>query len=190
MKTRTLQLLGVVVAFLFCSFTYGQVKSDYDKSTDFSKYKTYAFEGWQKDSDKKLNDFDKKRILESLKAEFDARGLQLVTENADANIALYIVLNKKTSTTAYTDFMGGMGYGPRWGWGMGGMGMGSATTTYNENDYVEGTFVIDMYDGASKKLIWQGISTSVVKDNPQKRDKTIPKKMKKLMREFPVAAKK
>jgi hypothetical protein len=180
-------LMYLLALILVGNSGIAQVKSDYDKSVDFTKYKTYSFEGWQKNSDKLLNDFDKKRILDALRNEFDARGMQLVQDNADAAIALFIVLNQKTSTTAYTDYMGGMGYGPRWGWGMGGMGMGTATTTYSDHDYIEGTFVVDMYDKNGKKLIWQGISTSVVKDNPDKRDKTIPKKIKKLMKEFPIS---
>ena len=57
----------------------------------------------------------------------------------------------KTSTTAYTNYTGGMGYGRGMGWGM---GMGSASTSYSEEDYKEGTIVIDFYDEQSKKLIF------------------------------------
>ena len=168
-----------------CIIALAQVKSDYNKDTDFSKFKTYTFEGWQKDSDKQLNDFDKKRILDALKSEFDARGMTLVKENGDVDIALYLVLDKKTSTTAYTDYMGGLGYGPRWGWGMG-AGMGTSTTTYSENDYIEGTLVVDMYESSDKKLVWQGVLTTIVKSKPQQREKSIPKNIGKLMKQFPV----
>jgi len=183
-------LTALVMLLGFHGFT--QVKSDYDKEADFTGYKTYSFAGWQQDSDKLLNEFDKKRILDALKSEFDARGMTLVESGADAQVALYLVLDNKTSTTAYTDFMGGLGYGPRWGWGMGvgGVGMGSATTTYSEDDYVEGTLVVDLYDSEGKKLLWQGIITTVVQDKPEKREKTIPKKIKKLMKEYPVPASK
>jgi hypothetical protein len=188
MRKFVVHKMFILSITLLCGKGFGQVKSDFDKSTDFTQYKTYYFEGWQENSDKQLNDFDKRRILDSFKAEFDSRGLTPVTDQsqADAAVALYLVLDNKTSTTAYTDYMGGMGYGPRWGWGMGGMGMGTATTTYSEDDYIEGTLVVDMYDAAEKKLVWQGILTTVVKDNPKKREKTIPKKIHKLMREFPV----
>ncbi len=165
-----------------------QVKSDYDKDADFSKYQTYSFAGWQDDSDKQINEFDKKRILDALKSEFDKRGMMLKEGDADAKIVLYLVLDNKTSTTAYTDYMGGMGYGPRWGWGMG-AGMGSSTTTYSQNDYTEGTMVIDMYDADSNKLVWQGVMTKAIQENPKKREKTIPKSAKKLMKQFPVSAK-
>ncbi|WP_057938903.1 DUF4136 domain-containing protein [Algoriphagus resistens] len=188
MKNLSKQLMLGALLMLFSVVGFAQVKSDYDKEADFTVYKTYSFQGWQKDSDKQLNEFDKKRILDALKAEFDARGMTLVESDADAEVALYLVLDSKSSTTAYTNFVGGMGYGPRWGWGMGvgGMGMATATTTYNEDDYTEGTLVVDMYDSTGKKLVWQGVMTSVVQEKPEKRDKTIPKKIKKLMKEYPV----
>lgn len=65
--------------------------------------------------------------------------------------------------------------------------MGTATTTYSENDYVEGTLVVDLYDGSSKGLIWQGILTTIVKTKPEKREKSIPKNINKLMAKYPVA---
>ena len=76
-----------------------------------------------------------------------------------------------------------MGYGPRWGYGMGG---GMATTSVSEYDYQVGTLVIDFYSTETKKLIWQGINTETVNDKPEKRDKTIPKTVKKLMKKYPV----
>jgi hypothetical protein len=154
MKTRF--ITASMIALFLCSVSYtdAQVKTDYDKTVDFSKYKTYTFKGWEKDSDKQLSDFDKKRILDSFKAELDKRNLKRDDNSPDMAITLFLVIQEKTSTTAYTNFNGGMGYGYGFGWGMG-MGMGSATTTYNEDDYKEGTMVVDFYDESSKKLIWQ-----------------------------------
>ncbi len=184
MKT-TIKLSSILLGMLLLThLSYSQATSDYDKNVDFTKYKTYSFAGWEKDSDKQLTDFDKKRILEAFKSEFDSRGMKLVQENPDAMITLFLVTEAKTSTTAYTNYTGGMGYGAaRWGWGM---GMGSATTTYSENDYTEGTMVVDMYDEESKALVWQGTMKTDVEENPQKREKTIPKKTKKLMKSFPI----
>ncbi len=184
MKT-TIKFTGILAAtLLLANLSFAQVTADYDKEADFSKYHTYSIAGWQQDSDKILTDFDKKRILDALNAEFSKRGLELAENNGDAIITLYIVVEDKTSTTAYTNYVGGMGYGGRWGWGMGST---SATTSYSENDYKEGTMVVDMYDEESKKLVWQGVIQTVVEDNPQKREKTIPKKMKKLMKKYPAS---
>ena len=187
MKTNHKLSIALFAFALLANMAFAQVKSDYDKTIDFTKFKTFTFKGWAENSDKVLNDLDKKRILDAFANELAIRGFTKNDENPDVAITLYIVVEQKTSTTAYTNFNGGMGYGGygRWGWGMG-YGMGSATTTYSENDYKEGTVVIDFYDSGSKNLVWQGIMTKQVTENPQKREKTIPKAAAKLMSQYPV----
>ena len=186
-KLAKLTTLIAISLFVFNS-GLAQVSADYDKSVDFSKYQTYSFAGWQDDSDKLLNDIDKDRMRNAFQEEFAARNMKISNDNADAVVTLYLVVDNKTSTTAYTNYTGGMGYGAGRGWGMGvgGMGFGSATTTYSENDYKQGTLVVDVYDASSKKLIWQGISQSTVQENASKRDKSIPKKVSKLMKKYPI----
>jgi hypothetical protein len=176
----------LIVLFLSMTFVYGQkVTGDYEKSTDFSAYKTYMFVGWQDDSDQVMNDFDKKRLRESIKSEMEARQFELVESDADMAVSLFVVVDEKTSTTAYTNYYGGAGYG-RGRRGYGGWGHGSATTSYSENDYLQGTLVLDMYDAASKDLIWQGVATGTITEKPEKREKKIPKAVTKLMKKFPV----
>ena len=140
--------------------------------------------GWAKDSDKILNDLDQKRISDAFTHELSIRGLEMKASDGDVGITLYVVIDKKTSTTAYTNYNGGFGYGRgSWGWGA---GMSSSTTSYSENDYEQGTIVIDFYDKTTKKLIWQGVNTETVKTKPEKRDKSIPKIIRKLMKQYPV----
>lgn len=184
MKAKLSTIVVVLLAILNISQTNAQVKSDYDKEVDFSKIKTYTFEGWAKDSDKILNDLDKKRITDAFSHELSIRGLEMKESDGDVDITLFIVIDKKTSTTAYTNYNGGMGYG-RGGWGWGG-GITSSTTSYSEHDYDVGTIVIDFYDKTTKKLIFQGVNTQTVKDKPEKRDKSIPKSISKLMKKYPV----
>jgi hypothetical protein len=185
MKARFITA-SMIALFLVATVnhTNAQVNFDYDKTVDFSKFNTYTFQGWQKDSDKQLTDFDKKRIEDSFKSELDKRNLKKDDNSPDLGITLYLVIKDKTSTTAYTNFNGGMGYGYGFGWGM---GMGSATTNYSQSDYKVGTLVVDFYDEASKKLIWQGTLQAEVKAKPAKREKSIPKNIAKLMKKYPVA---
>jgi ribosome recycling factor len=51
---------------------------------------------------------------------------------------------------------------------------------------MEGTLVMDVFDGSTKDQIWQGIVTSTINENPDKREQTIPAKIASLMRKFPV----
>ncbi len=170
--------------------TAGQVSAqkvtvDLDKDTDFTKYKSITFLGWQKDSDKLMNDLDKERMRNAFTAEFKSRGMEKGGDDADIAITLYLVLEQKTSTTAYTNYYGGGGYG-RYGRGSWGWGNGYGTTTYSESDYIKGTLVMDVYDNSTNQLIWQAVASGTVKENPKKRDKSIPKTVGKLMKKFPI----
>ena len=191
MKTFIKPFAIFVVTLMTATPFYAQVTSYYDNTVDFTNFKTIKFLGWQDNSDQLINDLDKQRILESFGKEFEMRNLTFVEQGGDLAVTLYLVIDQKTSTTAYTNYTGGMGYGGRWGYGYGmgygaGMGMGSATTTYSENDYQVGTFVVSVYESESKKLIWQGISTKTINENPKKRQKSIPKGVAKLMKKYPV----
>lgn len=194
-------LIKSITIFTVCLFFYSaanaQITYDLDKEADFTSFKTYSFGGWQDGSDKLVNDIDKKRILESFKSELYQRGMEYKMAEADVIITIYLVIDEKTSATAYTDYynsgMGmGMGYGygrgyyrPGYGYGVG-MGMGSSTTTYSEKDYRVGTFVVDMYDAKTKKLVWQVVDQQTIQENGSKRAKSIPKGAKKIMKKYPI----
>lgn len=176
--------LFVVAATVLASCTTVKVVADVDQTVDFSKYSTYSFLGWQDNSDKLLNDFDKKRLRDAFVQELEARNLKYVEENGDMDISLFIVVDQRTTTTAYTNYYGNR-YGGYYRYG-GGWGYGHATTTYSESDYLQGTLVMDVFDGESKKQIWQGVATATVTENPEKREKTIPAKVSALMKKYPI----
>jgi hypothetical protein len=186
MKKNAILLVLAAIVLGGCSSI--KVVSDVDKTVDFTQYKTFEYYGWLENSDKLLNDLDKRRIESAFGEEFAARGLELVEEGGDLVVALFIVTEQKTQTTAHTTHMGGMGgyggyygYGPGWGWGG-----GYSSTTYSEYDYVEGTLVVDVFDKAKEQLVWESIGTGTVDDNPQTRDEGIPDAVSKIMAEYPV----
>lgn len=174
----------LVLTLILASCSSVKVVSDVDSEVDFSKYKTYSFLGWQQDSDKILNRFDKERLHDSFVQEFTARGMERVDTNGDVDITLFIVVDQKTSTTAYTNYYGG-GYGGYGRYG-GGWGYGHGSTTYSESDYLQGTLVMDVFDGESKRQVWQGVATATVTEKPEKREKSIPKKVSALMKKYPI----
>lgn len=186
-------ILRIFTAFLFLVFTLGcsstKITSDYDKEADFTKYQDFHYLGWAKDSDRIVNDLDKRRIEEAFGNEFARRGIEFVDQGeADAMVSLFIVVDQKTSTTAYTDHYGGMamgyGYGrgyPGWGWG-GGM----STTRYQENDYLVGTLVVDVFDAETKKLVWQGVSSGTINESTKNREDRIKKVARAIMDKYPV----
>ena len=110
------------ILFLSATVNYAQkVTVDFDNTYDFSKVKTYGWLGWQENSGDIVNDLDKKRLRSAFVSEFNAREMIYADKDGNVAISLYIVANQKTSTTAYTNHMGGAGYGYRRGgagWGM------------------------------------------------------------------------
>ena len=189
MKSKSTFLIFLLIILVIGACSGLKVTSDYDKSVDFSKYKTFEYYGWAEESDKILNRFDKERIETAFGDEFAKRNLKLVDRDGDLVVSLFVVVDQKTTTTAYTDHfgMGGYGYGG-WGWGYGGMGYGRSTTRYSGNDYLVGTLVVDVFDKATKKLVWEGVGEKTVDENPNTRERNIPKVAAQIMKSFPISA--
>ncbi len=185
-------ILTILTGLLLGSCASIKVTSDKDTSVDFSQYKTFEYYGWEEESDQILNRFDKDRVESAFANEFSKRGLQLVEKGGDLVVTLYVVTEQKTGTTAHTTHMGGYGgfgyggfydYGPGWGWGG-----GHSTTTYSQYDYEVGTLICSVYDKAKKQLVWESTGVGTVDDNPQTRDKRIPKYVEQIMSRYPVEA--
>ena len=188
MKKTIIYLFLASVLFSSCSSL--SVTSDYDKDADFAKFKTFEYYGWAKESDKHINDIDKRRIETAFSDEAYERGLSFVKENGDLIITLFIVIKQETETTANTSYYGGgyggyYGYGPGWGWGPG-MGMGYSNTYYSTYDYNVGTLVIDVYDKAEKKLIFEARASKTISSNPKKREESIKYIASEMMKDYPV----
>ena len=115
--------------------------------------------------------------------------LSYVEENGDLIVVLFIVVEQKTQKSASTTHHGSYGgyYGRYYGYGPGyGWGPSYSTTTITEYDYKVGTLVVDIFDKKEEKLIWEGIGTRTVDENPQNRDKNIPRSVAAIMSQFPV----
>ena len=186
---KSIYLLPLIILMLSaCSSV--KVTSDRDKSVDFTQFKTFEYYGWADNSDRILNRFDKERIESAFGDEFKKRGLEYVEKDGDLVVLLHIIVEDKSRVSANTTHYGGYGggyygYGPGWGWGPG-YGMGMSTTYYDEIDYKVGTLVIDVYHAAEKKLIWESIGSKTVDDNPETREKSLPKSIAAIMAPYPV----
>lgn len=188
MNNKIKSLLAILsIGLLFSSCATIKVNSDVDASVDFSKYKTFQYYGWTKDSDKQLNDLDKRRLEQAFRKEFEKRGLTLVESGGDLVVSLFILVKQKVEQEATTTYNGGgyyggyYGYGPRWGWGP-----GYSSTRVSEYEYQEGTLVVDVFDAAEKRLIWESIGVGTIDENPSNREKNIPKAVEKIMEDYPV----
>nr|WP_319397809.1 DUF4136 domain-containing protein [uncultured Carboxylicivirga sp.] len=183
MKT-TIYLLLILVLLSSCDGI--KVITDYDKSVDFTNYKTIKFYGWEKNSDQILSKFDKDRIENAVSLEFRKRGHEVVELDADLVISLYVITETQTREMATTDYYGGygpyFGYGPRWGWGA---GYGYATIRTEKENFQVGTLVISVYDRAKKELIWEGAAKGTVGDNIRNKEAKLNHAVGKIMYKYP-----
>ncbi len=149
-----------------------QVKTDFDHQAKFSQYKTYS---WQEIEP--VNSLWTARIKNAVDTELAAKGWTQVDSGGD--VAIVAIATTQTQRSLQT-FYDGMGGGWRWrGFG----GMGEATTT--EQDYKEGTLVVDMYDAKSKQLIWRSRAEDTLSSKAEKNEKNLDKGVAKMFKKFP-----
>ncbi len=166
--------VGIVLLSATASLAQ-QVKTDYDRSADFSKYKTYSWEKVQTQDPLWVD-----RIKEAVNTALTAKGLTPVESGGDvAIVAIEMTKNQRTLNTFYDGFGGG------WRWGG---GFGDATTTVD--NYKVGTLVVDLFDANTKKVIWRGSSSDTLSDKSDKNIKNLDKGVQKMFDHFPPDVKK
>lgn len=176
---KTLRFLPLLFVFLIASCSAVRVNSDYDKSVDFSPYKTYAF--YKTGIDKvEISDLDKKRILRSIDEEMTAKGF-IKSETPD----LLININAKAEKNVNVNqFYSGYGYGWGFGWNP---YWGGNNSVYTSTD---GILTIDLIDAKKKELIWQGEGTGYLTKNTDKKDENIKTFVTKILTLYPPTIKK
>jgi Domain of unknown function (DUF4136) len=145
-----------------------EVKTDYDHHANFSQYHTYY---WAKI--KTTNPLWQSRIQDAVDHELQAKGWQRVDNSGDVAIT---AVGSAHNQQEYQTFYDGLG-----GWRWGGFGQ---TTTQVEN-YPVGSLVLDFYDAHTKQLLWRGVSSDSLSDNPEKNEKKLDKAVAKMLSHFP-----
>ncbi len=180
-------VLSIVTLLLAASSVAQDVRYNFDKNADFSKFKTYK---WVpiKDADK-VSDLVDKQIKDAVDAELATKGLTKV-EGDDAN--LYIGYQPAVGQEKqFTSYSTGYGYGPGWGGGWYG-GMGTTTTSGSTSTIYKGQLDLDMYDSAGHAIVWRGVVSKTIdpKAKPEKQQKNLAKAVKKLLKNYPPPIKK
>jgi len=183
---KILKLLPILLLFLVASCSSVSVSSDYEKTTDFSVYKTYAF--YKKGIDKvEISDLDKRRILRAIEAEMNAKGF-VKSDNPDLLVNIFTKSREKIdvyNNNYYGWYPWYYGYG--YGYGYGGYGMGYGFGYNNVYSSTEGTLFIDLIDAHKKELAWQGIGTGVLSYSKsiEKKEARINEFVSKIMTAYP-----
>lgn len=180
-RTRLLSLLVPILLMLGNAHAQ-DVRYNFDKDADFSKFKTYT---WVVLKDAvQLDNIMDKNIKSAVDEELAKKGLTKVdSDKADLYIGYQGSVSQDKEFTSYSS---GWGYGPGW-YGGGWYGPSSTMTTGQTNTIYTGQLVLDMYDSAHKDLVWRGVVSKTLdtKAKPEKQQKNLAKAMSKLLKNYP-----
>jgi len=164
---KAVRVLGWLV-FLFCALAVAaraqSVQSDFDKSYDFSKLKTFSLAIPGFDDPLGRDGLNDGRIRNALKMNLTANGYKLEeSERPDFNVAYYVMARNKFNISET---------GPRF--------FGRRDVLVDE--YTEGTLGVDIYDARTGGLVWRGRAVGTVEMKGT--DKKINKAVEKLVKQF------
>ena len=151
------------------------VTYDFDKSTDFSKFKSYT---WVQGT--VLNDeLNHNRIVSAVDAQLTSRGLARVEAGArpDLLVAYHASFDKDLQITGFSSGWGGYRF------------PANRSGTARAEEILVGTLAVDLVDAATGTIVWRGMATKEVdvKANPERREKNINRAAEKLFKNSPFA---
>ncbi len=168
-------ILGVLIVLFVFTSCGTVVNYDYEKSTDFTQYKTYNYFDDMKPG---LSQLDTKRLIKAIDAKLKTIGLTR-TDNADFYIDIQSqnIQNQNNSNV-------GVGVGGGSGGGFGGVSVGVPIGGSQNTREI----VIDFVDKANgEKLFWQAVSESSYQPNatPEKREANFVALAEKIFAGYP-----
>jgi len=169
-KFKNLILFIAPVMLLLQSCSHVEVTSDYDKSTNFSSFKTFSVQEIQIGNRTNINEFEQQRIINAITSEMEARGYTNTALNADLNVVAHLDTKDKRRMETQTTY-----------------GVREATTRFNAYEYTEGTLRINVRDGKTQKLFWQGVGTSIVDESAKNKEKRVNNTVDKIFAKYPLS---
>jgi hypothetical protein len=158
-----------------------KVRIDYDPNYDAGKVKTFAWTFTPRTSLAEESPFLHSRIVNAIAYQLTTANMRQVDTDADIQVTYHASASEELRLDTIS---WGYGYPAGFYWDpyhSGYWGSGYSTTTVRR--YVKGTLVVDVWDTASKELVWRGTATltalrdSDIVDN--KVDKALAKMIKK-----------
>ena len=140
------------------------VKTDFDETADFSKYRTFAFAGMTDLNQTGVlsNSLTRKRIEGAIARELNKKGLKQIglDQNPDLLVHYWMGVKDRQRIDTTGPAMGAYGWRGGYGYGMGYSGV----TTY---EYRQGTLITDLIESTKKQLVWRATMTADLEDTPQ-----------------------
>jgi hypothetical protein len=184
---KSLVNIGILAFLLSAAGCSSKLKvtSDYDKAIDFNQYRTFSLHLVPEPEKQSISQLNRDRIYNAVKNEMQKKNFK---ESASPDMMVHVaaIVKNKQSVSSNTNYYGYGGYYRPYGWGGAG-GMSSGYTTYNVEDYKEGSIIIDIVDAKTEKLIWEGVGNKEI-DTPKDPDAAIQNAVATIMASYPPGA--
>lgn len=169
-----MKLSRIVLGFGFLLLLAGsalaqKVSVDFDKGTDFSKFRTYA---WAAGTPAQ-NPMVHQRIVAGIDAQLAIKGLRKVESNPDIIVSYHAATDTQISINT-------LGGGPLGGWRF---GAGTATV----DKIPVGQLIVDIGDMGARKFVWRGTASGTVSSRQEKNEKALTAALTKMFQNFPPA---
>lgn len=168
-------ILSSLVLLTSCGPTL-TVTNDYDHTANFSQFHTFRIVKLEQQY-QALSQFNQTRVIDAVRAQMIAKGFT-ETENADMLVNITSIMKNQKELVANSYGYGG-GYRP-YAWGGGNM-----STTVNVQNYVAGSLIIEVANGSTSKLLWEGIGNQDIDSPSSNPEKAITAAVQKIMASFP-----
>lgn len=183
------RLVVTILLVFLISCSTETIKSEYDKSYNFSELLSYKWRDDPKNtnSDVRLNnDLLKNRILNAVDKELAGKGYkkQQKSGSTDFIVSYYISLDKKIEAAQLNkDY----GYGFNSSSYTGAFGGGNVRSMAYTFEYLEGTLVLDIVNPENLHILWRGSFQTEIKKlkTAEAKDKRIKSAVKKILIAFP-----
>jgi hypothetical protein len=175
-------LFSLCLLLVACRDEGPEVRYNFDKNSDFSKFRTYTWVSLGDDS--RMDRLRDEQIKAAVDKEIEKRGLvKAGADTADLYLGYQAAIEKETQFTSYkTDW----GLGPGWSGGNLHSGVSGVTTGQMSTIYT-GQLALDIYDRKNHWLVWRGVANKTIDiDASQtKQQKNLERAVAKLLKNYP-----
>ena len=164
-----------------------KVTSDYDKAANFQGYKTFKLITTNDEAHQSISVLNKERVYNAVRTQMLKRNF-VESDNPDLIVHTAAIFKDKQAVSSHTSSYGYGGYYRPYGWG-GAMGV-SSYTTYDVQNYKDGSLIIDIVDAKTEKLVWEGVGNKEIDSPAKDPEKAINEAVATIMASFPPGSEK
>jgi hypothetical protein len=177
---RAIRLLSLAVALTACSSI--KVQTEYDKTTNFKGYRTYAWlprapgpEQAPPARDPRIRE----AVIKGIDGGLESKGLKKVEpdQSPDLLVAVHGWANSRIDVQSYGYTYAATPYG---------FYPAMARPAVDVREYRDGTLIIDLIDATTHQMVWRGTATDTF--NPGAEAETAAKAVQATLKEYPPPA--